>query len=416
MLQDLLDNLRKAFSDLTTEGPGLAVLISLGLAAGLYLFVRYLILGILLRRVDPEKHKWLHLIIDARIPHLLTLLVPPVVIWTVLPYYSPESYNIAISILSRFLAVYVAFVITLVLNAGLSAIDDYYSSLEYSRNFPISSILEVARVVLFVLSAAIVISILFNIRAVYILTAIGALIAAATVVFNNLILAFVAGLIVTSKKLIVIGDWIEIPELRINGEVLEITPTTVIVRNLDHTIGTVPSAYLLANSFKNWRGVLQAGARQMAWPVYFDINSVKPAGLELLEEISRLPYGAEILRSKAVVEAHGNPDRIPPGRISPGRSSGATNLALFREYCSLYLQNHPLIAPQKLLSVYLDAPTQFGIPMRVLVSTHETDYKRFLEIQSDVLEEILRLANVFGLKVYQHLERFDPIQNSADEQ
>jgi miniconductance mechanosensitive channel len=386
-------------------------MITLGLAAGSYLLVRFLILGILLRRLDPKKNKSLNAIVRARIPHLLTLLVPPWVIWAVLPYYSPESANVAISVLSQLLTIYVAVVITLVLNACLLAINYYYNTLDYSKTFPINSILDVARVVLFVLSAVILISILFNIPSIYILTAIGALIAAGTVVFNNLILALVSGLILTSKRLIVIGDWIEIPELRINGEVLEITLTTVIVRNLDHTIGTVPSAYLLANSFKNWRGVLEAGARQIFWPVYFDINSVKPAGPELLEDITRLPYGAEILRSKAVVEAHGNPYRIPSGA-----PSGGTNLALFREYCSLYLQNHPLVTTQKLLSVYLEAPTEFGIPMRIMVSIRETDYLRFLEIQSDLLGEILRLANVFGLKVYQHFDRLDPILSSVKEQ
>jgi miniconductance mechanosensitive channel len=400
MQEDLLDLLRRLFRDATTVGPGVAILISLGLAAGSYLLARYVILGIILRWLGPKKNKWLNTIIEARIPHLLTLLVPPIVIYAILPYYSLEAFNPAIETLSRLLTIYVVLVITLVLNGVLLAVDGYYNRLDYSKTFPITSILQVVRAILYVLFAVVIISILFDIPSIYILAAIGAVIASLTVVSNNLIMAFVAGLILTSKRLVMIGDWIEIPELRINGEVVEITMTTAIVRNLDHTIGTVPSTYLLSNSFKNWRGVREEGARKMFWPVYFDVNSIKPVDQELLDRIAGLPYGVEILPSQANSGDLGN-----SRHFLPVESSGSTNLGLFREYFTRYLQNHPLMVAQKLLSVYFEAPTTFGLPMQVLVSTHETGYERFLEIQSGLLEDILQLAGEFDLKVYQLEER-----------
>ncbi len=396
MPEDLVEFLRKVFQELTTVSSGVSILFSLGLAAGVYLLVRYLLLGILLRWLRPERNSWLKTIVEARIPHLLTLLVPPVVVRAVLPYYSLETISYPIAVLSRLLAFYVAVVVAIVLNGILLAVNNHYNSLEYSRTFPISSILDVVRVVVFVLVGAVIISILFNIEAVYILAAIGAIIAAGTVVFNNLIMAFVAGLILTSKKLIMIYDWIELPELGINGEVQEITLTTVIVRNRDHTIGTVPSTYLLANSFKNWRGVLEAGAREMFWPITIDVNSVKPVDRELLDQIAGLPHCGEILRRKAQAEPGGKSSREIPLPAAPN-----TNLGLFREYCALYLQNHPRMAPHRLLSVYFEAPTKFGIPMQVMVSTGETDYERFLDIQSDLMEEFLLLSGKFGLKVFQ---------------
>jgi miniconductance mechanosensitive channel len=192
-----------------------------------------------------------------------------------------------------------------------------------------------------------------------------------------------------------IGDWIEIPELRINGKVQEITLTTVIVWNRDHSLGTVPSVYLLSHSFKNWRGATEAGAREISWPVYFDINSIKQVDDDLVQKLSRLPLSAEILRPSSFADG--------PSRTPLADQFGGTNLGLLREYLACYLRNSPLIASQKLFSVHVDAPTNFGIPLQILVSTNESDYTRFLAIQSDVLEDILRLASVFDLKVYQSM-------------
>ncbi len=400
MPEDIRDLLERLIQSIRTVRPGLSILYSLALAAVSYLLVRYFLLGIILRRVDPKKSRWLNKIIEARIPQLLTLFVPPIVLRAILPYFSLVTANVSVAVLSRLLTVYMVVVVALVLNGVLHAIDKYYDGLDYSRSFPITSILELVRAVLFVLAAVVIISILFQIPAVYILAAVGTILAAGTVVFNNLILAFVSGLILTSKKMIMLGDWIELPELGINGDVREITLTTVIVRNRDHTIGTVPSAYLLAHSFKNWRGVLEAGARQMFWALYIDLNSVKPAGEVLLAEIAGLPHGAEILRWKGEVEPIRNTARSLPGSPFLG-----TNLGLFREYCILYLQNHPGMVAHSLLSVYFEAPTKFGIPMQVIVSTRETDYTRFLDVQSDLLEELLQLAGAFGVKVFQIEDR-----------
>lgn len=396
-VEELVDRIINIIQDTTTTlTPGITILIGLGAAAGFYLLVRYLLLGIILRRLAPKKGSWIEKIIAARIPQLLTLLVPPLVIGAILPYFSLDANNPSINILSRLLAAYVGFVITLILNGALQAINAYYNSLETARTFPISSILDVVRAVLYVLAAVVIVSILFDIPSIYILTAIGALIAAATVVFNNLILAFVAGLILTSKKMVVIGDWIEVPELQVSGEVREITLTTVIVQNLDHTIGAVPSAYLLTNSFKNWRGTLETGARLMQCSVYFDLDSIQPVTDELAADISSLPHSADMSRFREPVELHGS-----NRRTATGEPSASTNLGWFRDYCAFFLNNHPSISPQHLVSASIGAPTQFGVPLQLMASLRETGFGRFLELQSEILEQIIQLAPRFRLQVFQ---------------
>jgi miniconductance mechanosensitive channel len=47
-------------------------------------------------------------------------------------------------------------------------------------------------------------------------------------------------MLLTSKRMIAIGDGIEVPEFGIDGQVLEITLTTVLVRNWDNTFTCLP--------------------------------------------------------------------------------------------------------------------------------------------------------------------------------
>ena len=404
---NLIGSIAAFFQDTTDTSSGnswLAIIITFALAAASYLVVRYPVLNIVLHWLESKNDKKINIMIGARIPHLLTRLVPALVAFILLPFFTSGVPTVTIDLIYRLLAVYVIVVVTLLLNAGLVVIKSYYNLLEYARTFPITSILDVVRAVLFTISAILLISILLNISLTYILAITAALLAAGTVVFNNLILAFISGLILTSKKLVMIGDWIEIPEFNINGSVQEITLTTVIVRNRDHTVGTVPSSYLISNTFKNWRGVDEDRARLLSWTMYFDLKSVKAANRELLDMIARLPHGAALRQSKADTKSPKNSRPVAEVGLS-----GDTNLNLFREYFDLYLQNNPLMIPEQLLTVYFDAPTTYGLPMKVMVSTHETDYARFLGVQSRVMEDVLQLADAFELKVFQFEELRDPL-------
>jgi miniconductance mechanosensitive channel len=60
-----------------------------------------------------------------------------------------------------------------------------------------------------------------------------------------------------------LGDWVEMPEYNADGEIFDISVHTVKVSNWDKTISTIPIDALMANSFKNWRGMEMAGGRRI---------------------------------------------------------------------------------------------------------------------------------------------------------
>ena len=72
-----------------------------------------------------------------------------------------------------------------------------------------------------------------------------------------------------------IGDWIEMPKYGADGDVIDVALHTVKVQNWDKTITTIPTYKLIADSFKNWRGMAESGGRRIKRSISIDMNSVR---------------------------------------------------------------------------------------------------------------------------------------------
>ncbi len=71
-----------------------------------------------------------------------------------------------------------------------------------------------------------------------------------------------------------IGDWIEMPSLNADGDVIDMSLHTVTVQNWDKTLTTIPTNKLITDTFKNWRGMQEAGARRIKRAILIDQSSV----------------------------------------------------------------------------------------------------------------------------------------------
>src|SRR3546814_12961828 len=91
------------------------------------------------------------------------------------------------------------------------------------------------------------------------LSGVGAMSAVLMLIFKDTILGFVAGVQLSSNDMLRVGDWIEMPQLNADGDVIDIALHTVKVRNWDKTITSLPSWRLNSDSYKNWRGMTQTG-------------------------------------------------------------------------------------------------------------------------------------------------------------
>src|SRR3546814_9031889 len=72
-----------------------------------------------------------------------------------------------------------------------------------------------------------------------------------------------------------VGDWIEMPQYNADGDVIDIALHTIKVQNWDKTITTVPTHKLIAESFRNGRGMQESGGRRIKRALMIDQNSVR---------------------------------------------------------------------------------------------------------------------------------------------
>lgn len=94
-------------------------------------------------------------------------------------------------------------------------------------------------------------------------------------VFQDLILGLVAGIQLSANKMMQVGDWVEVKDKGIDGTVIEITLTTVKVRNWNYTVSTIQPQALVTGSFTNWSNMFRSGGRRVARVVNIDISSVR---------------------------------------------------------------------------------------------------------------------------------------------
>ena len=78
----------------------------------------------------------------------------------------------------------------------------------------------------------------------------GAMAAVLMLVFQNTILSLVASVQIASYDMVRIGDWIEMPSLNADGDVIDISLHTVTVQNFDKTYTTIPTNKLVTDTFK----------------------------------------------------------------------------------------------------------------------------------------------------------------------
>ncbi|MDV7392614.1 mechanosensitive ion channel, partial [Arthrospira platensis SPKY1] len=153
--------------------------------------------------------------------------------------------------------VYVVVVLLLVVSAVINTIQNHFENRETGANVPVKGFAQAIKLVLFIIGAILVLSVVFGRSPLFFLSGLGALTAVLLLVFRDALLGLVAGVMISVNQMVRIGDWIEMPSNGADGNVIDVSLTTVKVRNWDRTITTVPSYDLISRSFKNWRGMFE---------------------------------------------------------------------------------------------------------------------------------------------------------------
>jgi miniconductance mechanosensitive channel len=173
------------------------------------------------------------------------------------------------------------------------------------------------------------------------------------------------------------------------------------VRNWDKTITTIPTAALISDSFKNWRGMQESGGRRIKRSIFLDMTSVTFCDEEMLDRFSRIRYISQYIEDKKKqLQEHNLKLQVEDSSDINGRR--LTNIGTFRAYVSHYLKNHPMISQDMTFLVRHLDPTPDGIPLEIYVFCRDIVWANYESIQADIFDHILAILPQFDLRVFQN--------------
>src|SRR5690606_11965488 len=172
--------------------------------------------------------------------------------------------------------------------ALLRTFKDFLKTTDTFKDKPVESFLQVLTIFLYFVGGLLIFSTLTGKDAWTFVTAMGAASAILMLVFKDTIMGFVASIQVSTNDMVRIGDWVTMEKYGADGDVIEINLNTVKVQNLDKTITTIPTYYLISDSFKNWRGMQRSGGRRIKRSVFIKISSIRYLSDEEVSRLSKI--------------------------------------------------------------------------------------------------------------------------------
>ncbi len=372
----------------------------LALALLSYFIMRYAIVGPVSRIITRSESKRDDTFARMKVFSRLSHVAPAAVIYTLGPQvFAP--FPAAAQAVETFGLVYLVFMVVLFFDALINAGLAIYRTYDISKTFPITSFVQIAKLILYFLGAITVLSLVLGKSPFAFFAGLGAMTAVLMLVFKDPILGFVAGIQLTANKMVSVGDWIEMPQSGVDGDVMEIGLTTVKIRNFDKTITTIPTQSLINDSFKNWRGMQETGGRRIKRAIHLDVGSVKFCDADMLARFSKIQHIAEYVEAKSKeVSAHNSEAGVDTSTLVNGRH--LTNVGTFRAYVEAYLRAHPKISDKFTFLVRQLKPTESGLPIEIYVFTTTTNWIEYEAIQADIFDHLLAAAPEFDLKLFQN--------------
>lgn len=163
----------------------------------------------------------------------------------------------------------------LLISAFLNSLYEISNEHETLRNRPLKGIYQMIKLIAFGIGFIVIISIITDSNATSILAGLGASAAVLMLIFKDSLLGLVAGVQLSANDMLRPGDWITMPKYGADGDVIEVSLTTVKVRNFDKTITTIPPYVLVSDSFQNWRGMRDTGGRRIKRSINIDLNTIR---------------------------------------------------------------------------------------------------------------------------------------------
>jgi miniconductance mechanosensitive channel len=380
--------------------PPVAALLVLVLAAVLSdLIVKRLLLKLLRLLVRRTRLTWDDALSQHNVFGRLAQVVPALIIYSGIDFV-PALGEALPRLIKNIAMGYIVLMLTLALSATLSAANRIYDGYPIARVRPLKGFVQVLQIVVYVLGAVLIVAAILDRSPLLLLSGFGAMTAILLLVFKDTILGLVASVQLTAHDMVRVGDWIEMPEVGADGDVIDVTLHTVKVQNWDKTVTTVPTYKLISESFKNWRGMTEAGGRRVKRPVYLDQSSIRFLEDDEIEHFKRFSLLAAYIANKEreLVDYHA---QLGEGCRELVNRRRLTNVGTFRAYVFNYLKTHPQVNDGLTLLVRQLPAGPDGLPIEIYCFTRTTEWAPYESIQSDIFDHVIAIVPEFGLRLYQ---------------
>lgn len=309
----------------------------------------------------------------------------------------------AVTLVHNVTAAYIILMVARTISALLSFLNERYQRRPEANQKPIKGYIQIGKILIYCTAAILAIAALMDRSPLLLISGLGAMAAVLMLIFKDTILSLVASIQLNSTDMVRIGDWIEMPQLNADGDVIDVQLHTVKVQNFDKTITTIPTYRLVSESFRNWRGMSESGGRRIKRALKVDKNSIRFLTEDEIQDLRKFKLLDAYFEKKIPDVEEWNKQTAASG-VNARR---LTNIGTFRNYVQSYLENHPGIKKDFTLLVRHLAPGETGVPIEVYAFTNTTAWAEYEGIQADIFDHLFAIMPEFGLRLFQNPSGYD---------
>src|SRR5690554_4000023 len=151
----------------------------------------------------------------------LANIVPALIISTgivLVPNLPPALVTIVSNVASAFIVLTLA----LAIDSLLTLVNTIYERRPDAKIKPLKGYIQVVKIVIYAVAAILIVATLVDRSPLILLSGLGAMAAVLMLIFQDTLLSLVASVQISSNDIIRVGDWVEMPQLNADGDVIDI--------------------------------------------------------------------------------------------------------------------------------------------------------------------------------------------------
>ena len=368
------------------------------------LVIRKFLLTLFTRLSEKTKTHFDDYVVENKVPRNVAHIIPMLIALEFVPI-ALADFDYLENLVEKGLLVFSILLTIWVIRSFVKAVRDYLNTKDNLKDKPINSYVQVVLIIVWSIGLLSAFAIITGIPFYKFITTLGAASAVILLIFRDTIMGFVASLQVSINDMVQNGDWITFEKFGADGDVIEINLATVKVQNFDKTITTIPTYALISDSFKNWRGMENAGGRRIKRAVIIKQSSICYLSQEKIEALKKIELISDYLETKSTdISEHNEKNEVNKELLINGRN--LTNIGVYRKFVESYIENHSAINKEMMIMTRQLAPTSQGIPIEIYAFSKDKRWQNYEYIMADIFDYIIAAVPYFDLEVFELASEF----------